>query len=341
MKLEDFDFFLPRELIAQYPAEKRGGSKLLVLDRKSGEIKHRIFSDIVNYFSNGDVLCINNTRVIPARLFGKKEKTKGKIEIFLLRKIEDTIWEALIRPARRVKPGGCIIFKKGVGCRIKEKNGNGKWKVEFFPDGITEHEIFSLGDMPIPPYIKRNSEQIDRYRYQTVYAEREGSVASPTAGLHFTEKILSDIEEKGVKIVKILLHIGIGTFRPVKVEDIRQHKMESEYYEINHDTAKIINSARKEGGSVFVVGTSSTRALESVCYDTRLKDGRGWTDKFIYPPYNFQLVDHLITNFHLPKTTLLMLVSAFASKDMILGAYEEAKCKGYSFFSYGDAMLIL
>jgi len=341
MKLDDFDFFLPRELIAQYPAEKRGGSKLLVLDRKTGRIEHRIFSDIVNYFSNGDVLCINNTRVIPARLFGKKEKTKGKIEIFLLRKIEDTIWEALIRPARRVKPGGCIIFKKGVGCRIKEKNGNGKWKVEFFPDGITEHEIFSLGDMPIPPYIKRNSEQIDRYRYQTVYAEREGSVASPTAGLHFTEKILSDIEEKGVKIVKILLHIGIGTFRPVKVEDIRQHKMESEYYEINHDTAKIINSSRKEGGSIFVVGTSSTRALESVCYDTRLKDGRGWTDKFIYPPYNFQLVDHLITNFHLPKTTLLMLVSAFASKDMILGAYEEAKCKGYSFFSYGDAMLIL
>lgn len=341
MKLKDFDYSLPQEFIAQYPVEKRGDSKLLVLNRKAGSIEHRTFSEIVEYFSKGDILCINNTRVIPARLFGKKESTKGKVEVFLLRKIEGAVWEALLRPARRIKRGQRIIFKNDIECRIEERNGSGMWRVEFSPSNITEQEILSLGNVPLPPYIKRQPEKLDRYRYQTVYAEYKGSVAAPTAGLHFTEEILADIVNKGVKIVKILLHIGIGTFRPVKTEDISQHKMDSEYYEIDEDNAAIINKARKEGGRIFVVGTSTTRALESACNDGYLKPDEGWTGKFIYPPYNFQMVDHLITNFHLPQTTLLMLVSAFASREKILESYEEAKNKGYRFFSYGDVMLIL
>ena len=341
MNLKDFDFSLPKEFIAQYPSAKRGSSKLLILDRKSGRIEHRSFSEIVNYFSSGDVLCLNNTRVIPARIFGEKARTKGRVEVFLLRKIEGATWEALLRPARRMRPGDSLILKNGIECIIKERNNDGKWRISFSPNGINDHEIFALGDVPLPPYIKRAPEEIDRYRYQTVYAEKDGSVAAPTAGLHFTEKILSNIEKSGVKIVNIILHIGLGTFRPVKVEDISQHKMDSEYYEIDEDSAMIIEKARKENGSIFVVGTSTTRALETAYVNSHLKPGRGWTEKFIYPPYNFRLVDHLVTNFHLPQTTLLMLVSAFASKEMLLDAYEEAKNRGYRFFSYGDAMLIL
>ncbi|MCK4233826.1 tRNA preQ1(34) S-adenosylmethionine ribosyltransferase-isomerase QueA [candidate division WOR-3 bacterium] len=341
MKLDDFNFSLPREFIAQYPTERRGESKLLILDRKYGKIEHKIFTDIVEYFSNGDVLCINNTRVIPARLFGKRERTNGKVEVFLLQKIEGTVWEVLLRPAKKVKQGEKILFNKKVSCRIEERDGSGKWKIEFSPHVISDNEILSLGNMPLPPYIKRETEELDQYRYQTVYAEKEGSVAAPTAGLHFTEEILSCIEKKGVKIVRILLHIGIGTFRPVKVEDITEHKMESEYYEIDEESALIIDKVKKEKGNVFVVGTSTTRALETAFYNSCLNPGEGWTEKFIYPPYNFQVVDHLITNFHLPQTTLLMLVSAFTSREMILRAYEEAKKRDYRFFSYGDAMLIL
>jgi len=341
MNLSDFDYSLPRRFIAQYPPQKRGNSKLLVLDRETGKIEHRVFSDIVNYFNNDDILCINNTKVFPARIFGRKEKTGGKVEVFLLRKIEDGIWEALLRPARRLRKDLTVIFTNDIKCRIEERCKNGKWRIKFLPEGVTTDEIFSLGDMPIPPYIKRLPEEIDRFRYQTIYAEKEGSVASPTAGLHFTEEILNLLENKGVKILRILLHIGLGTFKPVKTEDITKHLMESEYYEIGESSERALNRARKTGGSIFAVGTTTTRALESTAMNGLVKAKKEWTDKFIYPPYKFQVVDHLITNFHLPKTTLLMLVSAFATREMILEAYEEAKKRDYRFFSYGDAMLIL
>lgn len=341
MKVTDFDFSLPPELIAQYPPEKRGESKLLVLNRKTGTIEHRLFGNIVEYFSEGDVLCMNKTRVIPARLFGRKAKTGGKVEVFLLRNIEDRIWEVLIKPSRKVRKFRELVFDDKIGCRIKSRNDNGKWKIEFFPDNVTTKDILALGEVPLPPYIKREAESIDRDRYQTVYAKNDGSVAAPTAGLHFTEEILSELKKKGILIVKIVLHIGFGTFRPVKVRDISKHKMEREYYRIDRKSAEALNSIKKRGKPVFVVGTSTTRALESACYDGYIRPQDSCTEKFIYPPYQFKVVDHLITNFHLPKSTLIVLVSAFASKNLILKAYEEAKKNNYQFFSYGDAMLIL
>ncbi len=341
MELKDFDYSLPRRFIAQYPPQKRGESRLLVLHRKSGDIEHRMFSDIVRYFSCDDVLCINRTRVIPARLFGRKKRTGGKVEVFLLQKKQEERWEVLLRPARGIHVGDQILFAKDALCNIVKRNGAGKWHVEFLPSGITEEEIFKLGNVPLPPYIKREAEELDKERYQTVYAEQGGSVAAPTAGLHFTEAALSAIEGKGVHLVKILVHIGMGTFKPVKVDDVREHKMDSEYFECDEKGAATINKARKQGRKIFSVGTSTTRALETISCNNFVKAEGGWTDKFIYPPYTFQVIDHLITNFHLPKTTLLMLVSAFATRELILKTYEEAKQKGYRFFSYGDAMLIL
>jgi S-adenosylmethionine:tRNA ribosyltransferase-isomerase len=341
MKLSDFDFSLSSELIAQYPSKKRGESKLLVLNRKTCVMEHRMFKDVVQYFSKGDALCINKSRVIPARLFGRKAGTGGKVEVFLLRKIKDRIWEVLIKPSRKVRKCKELVFNGKVVCRIKSRDSSGKWEVEFFPDDITTEDILALGKVPLPPYIKREVEAIDRDRYQTVYARNDGSVAAPTAGLHFTKEILSKLEDKGVTIVEIILHIGFGTFRPVKVKDITEHKMEREYYKIDRKSAETLNSIKRERKPVFVVGTSTTRALESACSNGYIKAEYSSTDKFIYPPYEFKVVDHLITNFHLPKSTLIMLVSAFASKKLILKAYEEAKKNDYQFFSYGDAMLIL
>ncbi len=341
MKLEDFDYALPRDFIAQYPSEQRGEEKLLVLERKTGALAHRRFRDIVTYFAPGDVLCINNSRVIAARLFGKKAKTGGKVEVFLLEDLDGGTWKALIHCSGKVKQGAEVRFDDGISCRAVERDSDGKWKVTFLPKGITREEILSHGHIPLPPYIRRNDEAIDRDRYQTVYAEHKGSVAAPTAGLHFTESMLSEIGGKGVRIEHILVHIGLGTFRPVKSEHIEQHRMDREYYEIAQEQAEAINHARDTGKQVFVVGTSTTRALETVAEKGALRAAKGWTDKFIYPPYRFKVVDHLITNFHLPRTTLLMLVSAFASREQILAAYEEAKQKDYRFFSYGDAMLII
>lgn len=341
MKLEDFDYSLPKKYIAQYPSERRDASNLLVLERKTGTITHRRFCDIVTYFSPGDVLCLNDTRVIPARLFGKRERTGGKVEVFLLEHLGGTGWKALLRSSGKVKEGEGIRIGGNIGCVATEKNGDGKWTVTFHPEEVSADEILALGHMPLPPYIRRDDETIDRERYQTVYAQREGSVAAPTAGLHFTESMLSEIEGRGVRIVKLLLHIGLGTFRPVKHEHVENHIMEQEYYEIDEASEEGINSAREAGKSIFAVGTSSTRALETVAGESGVRSGRGWTEKFIFPPYRFRVVDHLITNFHLPRTTLLMLVSAFASREMVLAAYEEAKARDYRFYSYGDAMLIL
>jgi S-adenosylmethionine:tRNA ribosyltransferase-isomerase len=341
MKLEDFNYTLPKEFIAQYPSAQRGESRLLILERKTGAIAHRHFSDIISYFSPGDALCINNTKVIPARLVGKKERTGGKVEVFLLGRLNGSLWSALLRSSGKIKKDQDILFTDGVSCQVQEQNSNGKWTIAFQPKDLTSDEIFALGHVPLPPYIRRDDEEMDRERYQTVYAMHEGSVAAPTAGLHFTESLLSEIETKGVKVVKILLHLGLGTFRPVKQEEIALHRMESEYFEIREESAEALNGTRAAGGKVFVVGTSTTRALETMTSTGTLEPGKGWTEKFIYPPYEFKVVDHLITNFHLPRTTLLMLVSAFASREMILAAYEEAKERGYRFFSYGDAMLIL
>lgn len=341
MNLDDFVFSLPRKFIAQYPPEDRGTSKLLVLDRKTGEIEHRMFAEIVDYFSPNDVLCINNTKVIPARLYGNKESTKGRVEVFLLNRFNGTLWNALLKPAKRLRPGVKIVFNEQIGCNIEERGRDGKWKIKFYPETLTEKDIFSLGEVPLPPYIKRKVERGDYDRYQTVYARRQGSVASPTAGLHFTERMLTRIERNGVKVIRMFLHIGLGTFRSVKTQDISLHKMDSEYYEINRKGAMAINAAKKNGSAVFAVGTSTTRALETACRDGEVMAESRWTEKFIYPPYKFKVIDHLITNFHLPRTTLLMLVSAFADRKLILNAYEEAKKQGYRFFSYGDAMLIL
>lgn len=341
MKLKDFNYSLPKEFIAQYPTERRGESKLLVLERKTGAITHQRFQDIITHFSHGDVLCINTTRVIPARLYGKKARTGGKVEVFLLEKIQGALWKALVRSSGRVKRGEHVVFDGDLSCTTREQNGDGEWTITFHPEDVSEDEVLSLGHIPLPPYIRRNDEPLDLERYQTVYARQGGSIAAPTAGLHFTTSMLSEIEKKGVQVVKILLHIGLGTFRPVKHERIELHRMEREYYEIEKTDAKVINSARDAGKRVFVVGTSTTRVLETVAEGGGVHAGKGWTEKFIYPPYRFKVVDHLITNFHLPQTTLLMLVSAFASREMVLAAYEEAKEKSYRFFSYGDAMLIL
>ncbi len=341
MNLDDFDFSLPRKFIAQYPPEERGTSKLLVLDRETGEIEHRMFAEIVDYFSPNDVLCINNSKVIPARLFGNKESTKGRVEVFLLNRISGALWNALLKPAKRLRPGVKIIFNEHIGCSVEERGADGKWKIRFYPETLKEKDIFSLGEVPLPPYIKRKVEGTDYHRYQTVYAKRQGSVASPTAGLHFTEGMLGRLEGYGVNVIRMFLHIGLGTFRSVKSQDVSLHKMDSEYYEINKKSAMAINEAKKNRNAVFAVGTSTTRALETACRNGTVMAESRWTEKFIYPPYKFKVIDHLITNFHLPRTTLLMLVSAFAARKMILEAYEEAKKQDYRFFSYGDAMLIL
>ena len=340
MKTDDFDYELPEELIAQTPLEKRDSSRLLILDKKTGDIEHKHFSDIIDYLEKEDILVLNNTKVLPARLIGEKEETKAVIEILLLKNIKDDIWECLVKPARRIKVGTIVSFGDGLlkaKC-IKELD-EGIRHFELIYDGILYEILDKLGTMPLPPYI--HEKLADQSRYQTVYAKEIGSAAAPTAGLHFTEELLKKIKDKGITICYVTLHVGLGTFRPVNVENVNEHKMHSEYYEMSRDVAKILNDAKKNNKRIISVGTTSTRVLETVVSKyNEFRECSGFTDIFIYPGYKFRAINALITNFHLPKSTLVMLVSALAGKDNILNAYKIAVKEKYRFFSFGDAMFI-
>ncbi|KXZ39421.1 S-adenosylmethionine:tRNA ribosyltransferase-isomerase [Alkalithermobacter thermoalcaliphilus JW-YL-7 = DSM 7308] len=340
MKTKEFYFDLPQELIAQKPLKERDKSRLMILDKQTGDIEHKIFRDIIDYLSEGDCLVLNNTRVIPARLIGEKVDTKGKIEFLLLNRIELDTWEVLVKPGKRAKVGTEFSFGDGkLRAKVLDIGSEGSRIVKFEYKGVFEEILDELGNMPLPPYITETLE--DKERYQTVYSKHEGSAAAPTAGLHFTNELIEKIKEKGVQIAFITLHVGLGTFRPVKVEDITQHKMHSEFYMIQQEEAEKINRAKMNGKKVIAVGTTSCRTLESAVDENGiLKAKNGWTDIFIYPGYEFKIVDALITNFHLPESTLIMLVSALCGKENILNAYNVAVKERYRFFSFGDAMFI-
>lgn len=358
MKTSDFYYDLPEELIAQDPLEDRSASRLLVLRRESGEITHRHFRDVKEYLCPGDCLVINDTKVIPARLYGEKTDTGAAVELLLLKRHQDNVWETLVRPGKKCRPGAVLGFgsrMNGAEAAKPEENAasdylmtaevldvveDGNRLVRFSYEGIFEEILDQLGEMPLPPYITHKLK--DKNRYQTVYARQEGSAAAPTAGLHFTPELLREIAEMGVKIAHVTLHVGLGTFRPVKVEDVTEHHMHTEYYEIEEEQAALINETKAKGGRIICVGTTSCRTLESASdQEGILHAGSGWTDIFIYPGYRFKIMDGLITNFHLPESTLIMLVSAFAGKEKVFAAYEEAVRERYRFFSFGDAMLIL
>ena len=340
MKTDDFDFYLPEELIAQHPLEKRDSSRMLVLDRKTGEIEHKHFKDIIDYLDDNDVLVLNDTKVLPARLIGEKEETKAHIEVLLLKKESGDIWECLVKPAKRVKLGTIITFGNGLlKAKCTKIGEDGIRHVEFIYEGIFYEILDKLGTMPLPPYIREKLE--DKDRYQTVYAKNLGSAAAPTAGLHFTKELLEKIKKKNIKVCYITLHVGLGTFRPVAVEDVTKHKMHSEYYSMTKEVADTLNKAKKEGKRIIAVGTTTTRTLETIMTKyNEFTSCSGWTNIFIYPGYKFKAIDGLITNFHLPKSTLIMLVSAFSSKKIILNAYKVAVSKQYRFFSFGDSMFI-
>ncbi|MCR2820519.1 tRNA preQ1(34) S-adenosylmethionine ribosyltransferase-isomerase QueA [Lederbergia panacisoli] len=341
MKVEMFNFELPEELIAQVPLKNRASSRLMVLDKETGKIKHDTFNHILNYLQKGDCLVLNDTKVLPARLLGSKLETGAKIEVLLLKQVEGDKWETLVKPAKRVKKGTTISFGDGKlnAICIEEKEHGGRI-LEFQYEGIFYEILDSLGKMPLPPYIKEQLE--DQDRYQTVYAKERGSAAAPTAGLHFTEELLEEIQEQGIKIAFITLHVGLGTFRPVSVENIDEHDMHSEYYSISEETASLLNEVKKQGGRIISVGTTSTRTLETIAdRDGYFNPGSGWTDIFIYPGYTFKAINGMITNFHLPMSTLIMLVSALAGREPVLHAYNEAVEERYRFFSFGDAMLII
>jgi S-adenosylmethionine:tRNA ribosyltransferase-isomerase len=341
LNVSEFDFYLPETLIAQHPVEPRDASRLMVLNRDSGRIEHHTFRDLVSLLKTGDVLVLNNTRVIPARLIGEKEGTDGKIEVLLLKMLELNVWEVLVKPGKRLKVGQKVRFGGGILIgELLDILENGNRRIHFTYSGTFETILDTLGQMPLPPYITAQLE--DQERYQTVYAKERGSVAAPTAGLHFTPQLLSELQKKGVEIVEILLHVGLGTFRPVKVENIQDHPMHSEYYRVDLEAAEQINRAKQEGRRVIAVGTTVARTLESVGNDQgRVVPGAGWTDIFIYPGYSFKVVDVLLTNFHFPKSTLIMLVSALAGRELTIKAYELAVIERYRFYSFGDAMLIL
>ncbi|MCD8053273.1 MAG: tRNA preQ1(34) S-adenosylmethionine ribosyltransferase-isomerase QueA [Lachnospiraceae bacterium] len=339
MNVEDFDYELPEELIAQDPILDRSSSRLLVLDRETGAIEHRVFRDILEYLHPGDCLVLNNTRVIPARLYGTRVGTGASVEILLLKRREGDVWETLVKPGKKARPGTVLDFGGQMQGTVLEVVEDGNRLIRFQYEGIFEEILDRLGEMPLPPYITHKLE--DRERYQTVYARYDGSAAAPTAGLHFTQELLQEIRERGVEIAELTLHVGLGTFRPVKVETVEEHHMHSEFYRVDEETAARINTARARGGRVIAVGTTSCRTLESAADEAGvLHAGSGWTDIFIYPGYRFKMVDALITNFHLPKSTLMMLVSALAGREHILAAYEEAVREKYRFFSFGDAMFI-
>lgn len=340
MDVKDFRYDLPQELIAQDPLEDRSSSRLLVLDKDTGEITHKHFYDIIDYLDEGDCLVLNETKVIPARLMGVKKDTGAVVEILLLKRKSKTVWECLVKPGKKCRVGAVIEFGEGLLTgTVSDIVEEGNRIIEFEFDGIFEEILDKLGTMPLPPYITHTLK--DRNRYQTVYAKNEGSAAAPTAGLHFTKELLKDIEDKGVKLAKVTLHVGLGTFRPVKVSDVRQHHMHSEFFQVSKEAADIINSTRANGKRVICVGTTSTRTVESASDNKGyLKETSGWTDIFIYPGYKFKVSDALITNFHLPESTLVMLVSALAGREKVLHAYEEAVKEKYRFFSFGDAMFI-
>ncbi len=340
MRIEDFDFDLPKELIAQTPLKNREESRLLILNRKTGEIAHKHFYDIIDYLNPGDTLVLNNTKVIPARLYGVKQDTHAHIEVLLLNQKDNDIWEVLCRPAKRVKVGTVITFGDGLlQARCLESFDEGRRYLQFEYEGIFLEILDKLGEMPLPPYITAKLD--DKDRYQTVYAKVEGSAAAPTAGLHFTESLLEKIQQKGVNIAYLTLHVGLGTFKPVTETEVEKHKMHSEFYSVSEETAALLNETRKNGKRIISVGTTSTRTLETIMtkFGT-FKADSGYTDIFIYPGYQFKAIDALITNFHLPKSTLIMLVSAFASRELIMKAYQEAIKERYRFFSFGDAMFI-
>ena len=341
MKVSDFYFDLPEELIAQTPLENREQSRLMVVDKKSGIIEHKIFKDVLDYLKEGDCLVLNNTKVIPARLFGTKDQSGGKVEFLLLKRLEGDKWETLVKPGKKARIGDTIFFGDGLLKGVIIGYGDeGSRIVEFHYEGVFEGILDQLGSMPLPHYIKERLE--DKERYQTVYAKHEGSAAAPTAGLHFTQALLQQLQEKGVNIAYITLHVGLGTFRPVKSETIHDHKMHAEYLEVTEETASLINQVKENGGRVIAVGTTSIRTLESIADEHgRVHPVGTWTDIFIYPGYEFKIVDGIITNFHLPESTLIMLVSAFSSKEITLHAYEEAVRNRYRFFSFGDAMLLI
>ena len=341
MKRQDFYYDLPQELIAQDPLEDRSSSRLLVLDKKTGETQHHTFREIVNYLNPGDCLVINDTKVIPARLIGAKEETGAKIEVLLLKRKQNDVWETLVKPGRKAKPGTRISFGDGLlKGEVIDVVDEGNRLIRFEYDGIFEEILDQLGQMPLPPYITHQLK--DKDRYNTVYAAHEGSAAAPTAGLHFTPELLEEIGRKGVDIARVTLHVGLGTFRPVKVDDVKNHHMHSEFYMIDEEAAEKINGAKARGGRVICVGTTSCRTIESAADENgRLKACSGWTEIFIYPGYTFKVLDGLITNFHLPESTLIMLVSALAGREHVLAAYEEAVRERYRFFSFGDAMLII
>ena len=355
MKISDFDYNLPEELIAQKPADRRDSSRLLVVHRASGELEHKHFYDIIDYLRPGDCLVLNNSKVLPARLYGIKEATGAKAEFLLIKRLEGDTWETMVKPGKKLKPGDSVVFCEAplLKARIKDFGPDGTRIVEFEYDGIFMERLEEIGSMPLPPYIERASDTEDKERYQTVYCREEGSVAAPTAGLHFTEELLERAESKGAQLAYVTLHVGIGTFRPVKCENIEEHSMHFEEYFISEESAAVINKAKREGRRIISVGTTSTRTVESAAYFDdaapcadgsrgcwQVKAGEGSTGIFIYPGYDFKIIESLITNFHLPKSTLIMLISALYDREKILEVYEEAVKEKYRFFSYGDAMLI-
>jgi len=343
-KLGDFDYPLPKKYIAQYPGDKRDQSKLMVVNRKEKTIEHKKFSNIVDHLRKNDLLILNNTKVFPARLFATKDRTDAKVEVFLLRELAENLWEVMVRPARKVRIGNKLVFTPKLVCDVIDNTVSGGRVVRFESDNQTElHSIIDrIGTSPLPPYITRDAEPSDKKRYQTVYATERGAVAAPTAGLHFTQGLINKLVKKGVKIEYITLHIGLGTFRPVQVEDLNRHQMDSEYFEVSPKTAMAINEARKKHRKIVAVGTSTIRALETVVVSGfMVSPKRGWTDKFIYPPYEYKMVDSMVTNFHMPKSTLMMMVTAFADIELLKKAYREAKKHNYRFLSYGDAMIIV
>ena len=342
-KLSDFRYQLPKKYIAQKPKQKRDASKMMVLNRKDQSIKHKNFFDITDYFQKNDLLILNNTKVFPAKLFATKDRTDAKVEIFLLRELGDRLWEVLVKPARKVRIGNKLILSDGLFCDVIDNTVSGGRVVRFeFENGDFDNILDKLGHPPLPPYIERPATKSDKERYQTVYAEKRGAVAAPIAGLHFTTEIIKKLEKKGVNIHFITLHIGLGTFKPVQVEDLNRHHMDSEYFEVSPGTALAINEAKRKRRRIFAVGTSTVRALETVNVSGfQISPKKGWTNKFIHPPHEFKIVDGLITNFHQPESTVLMLASAFGGYKFIKDSYNEAKKKKYRFLSYGDSMLIM
>ncbi len=342
LKVDLFDFHLPEELIAQTPLEQRDASRLMVLNKETGSVKHHMFHDLLDYVQEGDCLVLNDTRVLPARLFGTKEDTGANIEVLLLKQTQGDTWETLVKPAKRVKEGTVISFGDGrLTAVCKETSDQGGRLLEFNYEGIFYEVLEQLGEMPLPPYIKERLD--DQERYQTVFAREQGSAAAPTAGLHFTEEMLEQLKEKGVHIAFLTLHVGLGTFRPVSVDDLEEHDMHSEFYQVSEGTAALLNSVREKGGRIISVGTTSTRTLETIAteHNGKFVASSGWTNIFIFPGYEFKAIDGMITNFHLPKSTLIMLVSALAGRESVISAYEQAVAEKYRFFSFGDAMLIL